>query len=85
RESMANIAAVVAETNRVAAGSPYDLNDLSYKVYLRQFTDLPIVRAELDRLVTPKAPIFYLQADICRADLLVEIEATAGVLHGGMA
>lgn len=85
RESMANIAAVIAETNRVAAGSLYDLNDLSYKVYLRQFTDLPIVRAELDLLVTPEAPVFYLQADICRADLLVEIEATAGVFHGGMA
>ncbi|MCK9188873.1 hypothetical protein [Acidithiobacillus sp.] len=85
RESMANIAAVIAETNRVAAGSFYDLNDFSYKVYLRQFTDLPVVRAELDLLVTPEAPVFYLQADICRADLLVEIEATAGVLHGGMA
>jgi enamine deaminase RidA (YjgF/YER057c/UK114 family) len=85
RESMANIAAVVAETNRIAAGSPYDLNDLSYKVYLRQFTDLPIVRAELDLLLTPSASVVYLQADICRSDLLVEIEATAGLLNGGMA
>jgi len=85
RESMANIAAVVAETNRITARSLYDLNDLSYKVYLRHITDLPIVRAELDLLVAPGAPVFYLQADICRADLLVEIEATAGILHGGMA
>ncbi|WP_123103751.1 hypothetical protein [Acidithiobacillus sulfuriphilus] len=86
RESMANIAAVIAETNRVAATtSLYDLNDLSYKVYLRHITDLPIVRAELDLLVTPAAPVFYLQADICRQDLLVEIEATAGMLMDGMA
>ena len=82
---MANIAAVIAETNRVAATSLYDLNDLSYKVYLRHITDLPIVRAELDLLVTPAAPVFYLQADICRQDLLVEIEATAGIFIDGMA
>ena len=85
RESMANIAAVVAETNRIAARSSYELNDLSYKVYLRHITDLPIVRAELDLLLTPSASVVYLQADICRSDLLVEIEATAGLLNGGMA
>ncbi len=84
RESMANIAAVLAEANRVAASPLYGLNGLSCKVYLRHITDLPAVRAELDLLVTPAAPVFYLQADICRQDLLVEIEATAGIPTEGI-
>ena len=82
RESMANIAAVIAETHRVAGAPAYALNDLSYKVYLRHITDLPLIRAELDLLIAPSTPVFYLQADICRQDLLVEIEATAGILDG---
>lgn len=83
QESMMNISAVIAEANRLT-GAAYTLNDLCYKVYLRHYTDLSLVRTEVNRLVSPGCLVFYLQADICRSDLLVEIEATAGVLSGGM-
>ncbi len=81
RESIHNIAAVVAEANRMARSDVYDLNLLSYRVYFRNKQDLTKIRAELDRLIQPFATTLYLQADICRADLLVEIEATAGLLN----
>ena len=48
----------------------------AFKVYLRHAADLPRVQARLDReLLGPDDTVSYLQADICRAELLVEIEA----------
>ena len=38
---------------------------------------LPLIQGELAEALGSQAQIIYLQADICRADLLVEIEATA--------
>ena len=83
RETMANIKAVLAEANRLnhlASQPRFDLGDLHYKVYVRHPADMAQIRAELARCVgcvdnTLKA--VYLQADPCRQDLLLEIEATA--------
>lgn len=48
-----------------------------FKVYLRHASDQPAVAAVLERrLVTKSDCVSYLQADICREPLLVEIEAT---------
>ena len=48
-----------------------------FKVYLRQPADQPLVAAALEEsLLHSKDRVSYLQADICRAPLLVEIEAT---------
>ena len=48
-----------------------------FKVYLRHAADLPAVQARLERtLLTPADRVIYLQADICRAELTVEIEVT---------
>lgn len=44
------------------------------KVYVRRASDQPEIAAQLERFV-PAHSISYLHADICRADLLVEIEA----------
>jgi chorismate lyase / 3-hydroxybenzoate synthase len=46
-------------------------------VYVRRPADLPIIQQELASRLGPLARAIYLQADICRQDLLVEIEATA--------
>ncbi len=53
----------------------------SFKVYVRRADDMAGVQAFLQReLLRPDDAVQYLQADICRTDLLVEIEAvlTAG-------
>ena len=77
-ESLTNIAAV----RTVAAergGVPFPAESLTYTVYVRRPTDLAIVRSIFEQSVgahsDAAASAIYLQADICRADLLVEIEA----------
>lgn len=77
RESMANIAAVLDVANRQCGGR-FNLAALVYKVYIRQAADYTSVREEFERIVGPGAQAVYLQADICRAELLVEIEASGG-------
>ncbi len=78
RETMANIEAVLAQANRHASQPKFDLASLYYKVYVRHPTDLAQIRTELERIVGSAPQTIYLQADICRQDLLLEIEAAAG-------
>ena len=77
RETMANIQAVLTEANRLAS-QPFDLASLYYKVYVRHPADLALIRAELAHCVGDALKAVYLRADVCRHDLLLEIEATAG-------
>jgi enamine deaminase RidA (YjgF/YER057c/UK114 family) len=77
REILANIQALLAQANRAARGARFELSALACKVYVRRPADLPLVRAELDGALGRRARVIYLQADICRQDLLVEIEAAA--------
>lgn len=78
RESMNNIHAVVAEANRRAPTADFRLDGLAYKVYVRHLEDLGRVRHEMTQFVDPAVPAVFVQADVCRADLLVEIEASGG-------
>lgn len=48
-----------------------------FKVYVRHAGDLDAVRNRLEQdLLKPSDYVVYLQADICRAELILEIEAT---------
>jgi chorismate lyase / 3-hydroxybenzoate synthase len=75
RETLANINALLAEANRIAGSTRYSLEALTLKVYVRHASDLSAIQAVLSRELRD-ASLLYLQADICREDLLVEIEAT---------
>lgn len=77
RETVANLAAVVQAANGHVGSTRFDLQHLALKVYVRHAADHPLVAAELERLAQPRRAPVYLQADICRSDLLVEIEAVA--------
>ncbi|WP_428826215.1 hypothetical protein ACLIKD_18770 [Azonexus sp. IMCC34842] len=77
REALANVAAVLGEANRLARSTPFTLPELSYRVYVRHAADFPLVRETLAGLIGGTAEIVYVQADICRHDLLLEIEALA--------
>jgi chorismate lyase / 3-hydroxybenzoate synthase len=48
------------------------------KVYLRNAKQLLIVKQKIDKYFGKGHPVMYLLGDICRSDLLVEIE---GILH----
>jgi chorismate lyase/3-hydroxybenzoate synthase len=78
QETIANIAAIVEEVRRLASDADFSLRDLSYKAYVRHPVDVPVIYAELRRIVGPSISVLFLKADICRQDLLVEIEASAG-------
>lgn len=78
RECLDNIAAIVAEANRRAPDAGFRLNTLAYKVYVRDLEDLDTVRREMAHYIGGPVPAIFLQADVCRADLLVEIEASGG-------
>lgn len=77
RETMANIKAVLAEANHLASKPGFDLASLYYKVYVRHPADLAQIRAELAHCAGGALKAVYLQAEVCRQDLLLEIEATA--------
>jgi enamine deaminase RidA (YjgF/YER057c/UK114 family) len=78
RETLANIDALLEEANRVVGARRYSLDMLKFKVYVRHPTDLPLIDKALSNTLRGPASIVYLRADVCREDLLVEIEATGG-------
>jgi enamine deaminase RidA (YjgF/YER057c/UK114 family) len=76
RETLVNIEALLQEAKRVSGRARFSLQTLAYKVYVRNRADLPVIQSQLEAALGSRARIIYLQADICRSDLLVEIEAT---------
>lgn len=77
RETLANLEAVFAEANRRLRPGSFSLRDASCKVYVRHAADAHAVRRELVAVLGDGADANLLRADICREDLLVEIEAVA--------
>ncbi len=77
-ETLRNIEALLSATRHDERCGFAGLKDLTQlKVYLRDATFLPGVQARLREVLAPHAQTIYLQADVCRGDLLVEIEAVA--------
>ncbi len=80
RETLANLAAVLDQAARQGHG-PFALVDLAFKVYVRDGADTAALAA-IDKLLReaagPHVQPLYLHADVCRSDLLIEIEASAG-------
>ena len=77
-ESLTNMAAV-REVAAARAGAVFDASELIYTVYVRHRGDLAAVREVFEQHVGAHSAAarhaVYLQAEICRAELLVEIEA----------
>jgi chorismate lyase / 3-hydroxybenzoate synthase len=87
RESLANIAAVLGEANRVGGHQDYGPQSLTYKVYIRHAEDFAAVSQAMNEFLgqDSAAQVMVVQADICRADLLVEVEAGAARYPRGSA
>ncbi|MFM0325662.1 FkbO/Hyg5 family chorismatase [Caballeronia glebae] len=84
RVAIGNIAHLIGAENLEAqkVGGGCTLRDLDWiKVYYRHSTDLPRVMKLAQDAFHPNASIRYLRVDICRADLLVEIEGIASYRH----
>lgn len=80
RETLVNIDAVLGEAARKGHGH-FRLADLTYRVYVRNPHDGAMLAA-IDHTLRAQCAspmrVLYLHADICRADLLLEVEASAG-------
>lgn len=80
RETLANLEAVIGAAHRHTSAR-FSLRDLQFTVYVRRPEDAAPVRALLVDALGADAPAVrdavLLRADICRRDLLVEIEAQA--------
>ncbi|MBR8065873.1 endoribonuclease L-PSP [Burkholderia ambifaria] len=80
RETIANFAAVLEQAARQGHG-PFTLADLSYRVYVRDAGDTAALAA-IERALRDAAGAdvraLFVHAHVCRDDLLVEIDASAG-------
>jgi chorismate lyase / 3-hydroxybenzoate synthase len=65
----------VDSANSRLAGPRYLLQSLHYKVYLREPAHQQQVEQVLREELGEHTPMLFVQADVCRRELLVEIEA----------
>ena len=78
QETLRNIETLSATVGTVSVRPALDLARFDYvKTYLRRPSDLAAVRGALTPRLGPAASTIWLEADICRADLLLEIEGVA--------
>lgn len=74
-ETLRNLDLVISEGGR-RLGKPLGLSDAAaLKVYLRHGQDYERVSRALAPRIAAEASVIYLRADICRRELLLEIEA----------
>ncbi len=77
QETVRNLACVVQEANALARSpTPFSLAGMSHRAYVRHASDAATVQRTLQPLLGG-APLVCVQADICRSDLLVEVESQA--------
>ena len=73
-QTIENIEYLVSKENLIRFGcKAYDLNLLNLRVYIKNAADYDEVKATVDELY-PQIPAVYTIADVCRDELLVEIE-----------
>ncbi|MDP2247637.1 MAG: hypothetical protein Q8J65_05860 [Nitrosomonadales bacterium] len=77
RETLTNLQAVAMEANRLIDQVKFSLKNMCYRVYVRHASDMPTIRDEMQRVIKGELQATFIQADICRQDLLLEIEASA--------
>lgn len=78
RESLANIDTLLHVAQRDASAR-IDRDHACWRVYLRQPQDCEAAQEELVSWLGAQAQVVFLHADICRRELLVEIEGVCAV------
>lgn len=77
RQTLINLEALYQEANLHLAGRHFHPAQQHYRVYVRHAEDVPPIREAWVQDTGREPDAVFLQADICRADLLLEIETTA--------
>lgn len=78
-ETLHNIETLLAAAASDEATLPGLADFELFRIYLREAADLELVREPLLRRIGPRPALHFVAADICRADLLLEIEGVAGL------
>ena len=76
-ETLRNLEALLARIDPAAPGEDPLRRFETLRVYVRRAADAPRLEAALAARLGAGAPTLLLRADICRAELLLEIEGTA--------
>lgn len=76
-ETLHNIDALVEQANRLARGGGFSSRALQFKAYVRHSSDRDDIAATVYGMLGQDADVTWLEADVCRSELLVEIEAFA--------
>lgn len=80
QETLLNIESILTHANHISGARINFSNNLaSLKIYIRHPEHLAQIQSTLERHFTNKIPALYLQGDICRNELLLEIEAICHV------
>lgn len=75
-ETIQNIQALLNyATDTIDSGSFLNHHRASYKVYVRHHSDLEPIQHIIEDTLLSKTPPLFLQGELCREELLVEIEA----------
>lgn len=78
-ETLANLDSLVAAARRQAPDLPATLGAGSLlKVYVRDIADAPAIAARLAQQLDPAVPRLLLHAQVCRRELMVEIDGVHG-------
>jgi hypothetical protein len=77
-ELLINIDALLdGSVGRSGRGRPGAVRFGLLKTYVRSPEHFPAIRDALARRLDPSTPAIYLKADLCRTDLLVELEGVS--------
>ena len=80
-QTLTNIDLLLSQKNLArhgAHGAGATLRDLAkLRVYVKRLQDYPIIRKVCEKRCGKNIPIIYVVADVCRSDLLVEMEGLA--------
>ncbi len=78
-ETLRNIAALIESTAADENTRFRSFTDVDYfKIYLRHASDMEIARETIHRRIGARVRTLFLTGDICRQELLVEVEAVIG-------
>lgn len=75
-ETARNVLSVLEQANRSTRSAGHRADALIHRAYVRHTTDMPAVRRCLERCLGGAA-LTLMQADVCREDLLVEVESVS--------
>lgn len=78
-ETFKNIKALISHKNLRKYNQPgFSLHEINgIRVYIKNPSDYPVIRRSVEKIIGTDKDIIYLNDDICRPDLLLEIEGIA--------